>query len=198
MLGVVADSAGTESGRKCLVMTGGTSGIGRRVVERLLHEFPDWSIILLARPSPRVAELEMLPGAGERLTVVAANLASLQSVDRACDEIARRLGGRIDALALNAGTQLVRGDRSSVDGIELTCAVNFLAHFLIVERLRKRLRPGGRVVITTSEVHDPDAFCLMGIGRAEWQDPCLLADPLRSQARIASVVDRGEARYCAS
>src|SRR5215471_4254645 len=60
------------------------------------------------------------------------------------------------------------------------------------------LRPTGRIVFTSSEVHDPDAFCLMGITRATWQDPLVLADAERSQNHIASPVDRGEARYCAS
>jgi NAD(P)-dependent dehydrogenase (short-subunit alcohol dehydrogenase family) len=60
------------------------------------------------------------------------------------------------------------------------------------------MRPGGRIVVTSSEVHDPDAFCLMGIGRATWQDPYLLADVEHSQDHVASLVDRGEARYCAS
>jgi len=87
---------------------------------------------------------------------------------------------------------------ASEDGLELAFAVNFLAHFLIVERLRGKLRRGGRIVSTSSEVHDPEAFCLMGIGRATWQDPLTLADPGRAQAHVHSVVDRGEARYCAS
>ena len=104
----------------------------------------------------------------------------------------------IDALALNAGIQTVSGDQSSADGLELAFAVNFLAHFLIVERLKGLLRPEGRIVMTSSEVHDPDVFCLMGIGRATWQDPLVLADPARSQEHVVSIVDRGEARYCAS
>lgn len=188
-----------SSASKCLVMTGGTSGIGRRVLERLLAERPDWSIVLLARPSARVDELKTVPGASERLITVQADLASLGSVGRACDEVLRILGSRaIDALALNAGVQTVSGDAASADGLELAFAVNFLAHFLIVERLRRRMRAGGRIVVTSSEVHDPEAFCLMGIGRATWQDPLVLADPARSQRQIGSVVDRGEARYCAS
>jgi len=185
--------------RKWLVMTGGTSGIGRRALKRLLSERVQWSVILLARSSPRVDALKALSGAGERLAVVDADLASLSSVDRACEEVVRLLGGcRIDALALNAGIQTVNGDQASADGLELTFAVNFLAHFLIVERLKGLMRPGGRIVTTSSEVHDPDAFCLMGIGRATWQDPLELADPARSQAHVACIVDRGEARYCAS
>jgi hypothetical protein len=38
----------------------------------------------------------------------------------------------------------------------------------------------------------------MGITRATWQDPLVLADVERSQNHIVSPVDRGEARYCAS
>jgi NAD(P)-dependent dehydrogenase (short-subunit alcohol dehydrogenase family) len=188
-----------EAGQKCLVMTGGTSGIGRRVVERLLRERPNWVIILIARPSPRVDALKALKGADRRLAVIDADLANLNSVDRACGEVAGTLGSHpIDALALNAGIQTVTGDQASTDGIELAFAVNFLAHFLIVERLKGHLRPGGRIVSTSSEVHDPEAFCLMGIGRATWEDPLVLADPERAQSHVGSVVDRGEARYCAS
>jgi len=184
--------------RKRLVMTGGTSGIGRRVVERLLAEYPGWTIILLARLSPRSRGLRQLRGS-ERLTVIDADLASLKSVDQACDDVIRSLGSHgIDALALNAGIQTVSNDTVSADGLELAFAVNFLAHFLIVERLKGYIRPGGRIVSTSSEVHDPEAFCLMGIGRATWQDPAVLADPVQAQWSVVSNVDRGEARYCAS
>ena len=197
--GPLGGSERLETVQKCLVMTGGTSGIGRRALRSLLSHRADWVVILLARPSPRVEELKALPGADQRLAVVDADLATLASVDRACDEVLRLLGSRpIDALALNAGIQMVTGDLASADGLELAFAVNFLAHFLIVERLKGRLRPQGRIVMTSSEVHDPDVFCLMGIGRATWQDPLVLADPARSQEHVADIVDRGEARYCAS
>jgi NAD(P)-dependent dehydrogenase (short-subunit alcohol dehydrogenase family) len=200
------DAAGSPAGgnrfgaaQKCLVMTGGTSGIGRRTLQTLLSERANWTVILLARPSPRVDALKAIPGASKRLAVVDADLASLASVAQACDEVVSLLGDRwIDALALNAAIQTVSGDQASADGLELAFAVNFLAHFLIVERLKGLLRPRGRVVMTSSEVHDPDVFCLMGIGRATWQDPLLLADPERSQEHVPSIVDRGEARYCAS
>jgi len=179
-------------------MTGGTSGIGRRVLKRLLAEYQNWTIILLARQSGRTRELSGIRRC-ERLTVIDTDLASLKSVDRACDDVIRSLGSHgIDALALNAGIQTVSTDTASADGLELTFAVNFLAHFLIVERLKAHMRPGGRIVSTTSEVHDPEAFCLVGVGRAMWQDPVVLADPVRAQQNIASNVDRGEARYCAS
>jgi protochlorophyllide reductase len=194
------DIGGARSkGTRIVVMTGGTSGIGHRVVANLLAGSPRFRIALLARSSPKLTQLLALPGAGGRLSAVHADLASLRSVDLACQKIVATLGSdRIDALVLNAGVQVVRGNAASRDGLEISFAVNFLAHYLIVERLKVYLRRGARVVITTSEVHDPTAFCLMGIGRAAWQDPLLLADAERSQNHIQSVVDRGEARYCAS
>jgi NAD(P)-dependent dehydrogenase (short-subunit alcohol dehydrogenase family) len=165
----------------------------------LLRERQDHRIIVVARPSPRIDQLRALYGAQARLSVVNGDLASLRSIDEACDQIKRILGAdRIDVLGLNAGIQVIRGNSRSADGLELSFAVNFLAHFLMVERLKELLGPGGRIVFTSSEVHDPNAFCLMGIGRATWEDPLVLADAERAQDHIASQVDRGEARYCAS
>ena len=193
-----SDGPAADGPRKLCVITGGTSGIGRGVVTRLLGGWPDHRIIVVARPSPRVDQLRELPGACERLSVVFGDLANLRSIEEACDQIKSIVSDPIDVLGLNAAVQVVRGNASSVDGLELSFAVNFLAHFLIVERLKGLMRPGGRIIVTSSEVHDPNAFCLMGIGRATWQDPYLLADVDRSQDHIASSVDRGEARYCAS
>src|SRR5262245_39623045 len=68
-----------------LLMTGGTSGIGRRALGRLLRERPEWRVFLLARQSPRSDALKSLPGAAERLAIIDADLASLASVDAACD-----------------------------------------------------------------------------------------------------------------
>jgi len=197
--GTNAYNSKANGSRKLCVITGGTSGIGRGVVARLLADWQNYRITVVARPSPRINQLHALPGAYERLSVVNGDLASLRSIAEACEEIQGKLGSdRIDVLGLNAGVQIVRANASSADGLELSFAVNFLAHVLIVERLKRLLRPGGRIVFTSSEVHDPDAFCLMGITRATWQDPLVLADVERSQNHIASPVDRGEARYCAS
>lgn len=182
---------------RTLVMTGGSSGIGRRALEQLFDEHADWRVLLLARPSERTADLETRYAASGRLEIVPADLASLESVDHACDEVLRRLNGGIDTLALNAGTHL-REDKVSSDGYELTFAVNHLAHFLITQRLVGSVRPGGRVVVTASEAHDPDVFCLIGVTRSLWQDPFELADASLSQNHLPPGAARGEARYSAS
>ena len=189
--------SGWAEAAKTLVMTGGTSGFGRRAVERLLRTRPEWRVILLARDPQRADNL--IVQARDRVRVVAADLASLESIDHACDGVVRLVGrGGFHALSLNAGIQGVGADSPSHDGYELTFAVNHLAHYAIAGRLMPSLVPRGRVVITGSEVHDPDAFCLMGIARATWQDPAELADVRLSQMHMPAGVERGEARYSAS
>jgi NAD(P)-dependent dehydrogenase (short-subunit alcohol dehydrogenase family) len=191
------NNSGRAAAVKTLVMTGGTSGFGRRAVERLLRTRSEWRIILLARDPRRGHSLQA--DAEGRVHIVPADLASLESIDHACDEVVSLLGSDgIDAMSFNAGMQGIGADAVSQDGYELTFAVNHLAHFAIAGRLTSHLRPRGRVVITASEVHDPDAFCLMGIARATWQDPAELADVRLSQMHMPAGVERGEARYSAS
>jgi protochlorophyllide reductase len=184
---------------RILVMTGGTRGFGRRMLERLLAEHREWRVILLARPSPHVATLEAAFAASGRVSIVDVDLSRIASVAEAIPRVRDHLQGQsIDALVLNAGVQVVEGDRVSPDGIELTFAVNHLAHFFLADSLAPHVRTGGRVVFTASEVHDPHAFCLMGIARATWQPPDALADSARAQMHFPEGVERGEARYSAS
>ena len=182
---------------RTLVMTGGTRGLGRAVVDRVLA-LPDWRIILFARGANPLTGLA--PAVASRVDVVAADLADLRSVQRACSDVRSRLGGSsdIEALALNAGLQSARKDPVSADGFELHFAVNHLAHVLIADQLAPHMANGGRIVVTTSGLHDPWAFCIVPISRAAWQDPTELADAKLSQARMRGDANRGEARYCAS
>ena len=181
---------------RTLVMTGGTRGLGRAVVDRVLA-LPDWRIILLARGANPLNGLA--PAVASRVDVVATDLADLRSVQRACGDVRSRLGGSdIAALALNAGLQSARTDPVSADGFELHFAVNHLAHVLIADQLAPHVARGGRIVLTTSGLHDPWAFCIVPISRATWQDPTELADAKLSQARMRGDVNRAEARYCAS
>ena len=181
---------------RTLVMTGGTRGLGRAVVDRVLA-LPDWRIILFARGVNPLTGLA--PAVASRVDVVAADLADLRSVQRACSDVRSRLGGSdVAALALNAGLQSARKDPVSADGFELHFAVNHLAHVLIADQLAPHMAHGGRIVVTTSGLHDPWAFCIVPISRAAWQDPTELADAKLSQARMRGDANRGEARYCAS
>ncbi|CAM5713417.1 SDR family NAD(P)-dependent oxidoreductase [Streptomyces aurantiogriseus] len=132
--------------QRVVVMTGGTSGLGAHALRHLAAR-PDTRVIVGARGSGTVP-----PGA----EVVPLDLASLASVRAFAAAVTQQLGdARIDILVLNAGMQTATADGRSAEGYELTFAVNHLAHYLLARLLAPHLADHGRLVITTSETHDP-------------------------------------------
>jgi NAD(P)-dependent dehydrogenase (short-subunit alcohol dehydrogenase family) len=93
------------------------------------------------------------PGAAERVGVVRLDLARLDSVREAAEEIlATRT--RVDLLINNAGVMTPPYQRTP-DGFELTFAVNHLGPFALTGLLLERMRPtpGSRVVTVSSVSH---------------------------------------------
>ncbi|WP_420469915.1 SDR family NAD(P)-dependent oxidoreductase [Brevundimonas sp. FT23042] len=147
-------------------MTGGTSGLGAEALKLMAAE-PDARILLGARGRDRVVP--------RRTEVVPLDLVSLQSVRAFADGVIRRLGeARIDVLILNAGLHGADEGKRSADGFELTFAVNHLAHYLIARLLLPYMAQHGRVVITSSNMHNPP-FRAMAPRTTE---PQLLAHPV--------------------
>lgn len=137
----------TEStSRRVIVMTGATAGLGAAAAELLAGQ-PDTRLIVGARGTGRT-----VPNA----EVVSLDLASLNSVRGFATEIQQLLGNTpIDSLVLNAGVQFRDAAHRTGDGFETTFAVNHLAHYLLARLLLPALADGGRLVITTSDTHDP-------------------------------------------
>jgi len=61
----------------------------------------------------------------------------------------------VDAVACNAGLQLLHAATSTTDGFEETFQVNHLAHLALVDALLARAAPPRRVVFVGSATHDP-------------------------------------------
>ena len=126
------------------VMTGGTSGLGAIAAQKILDS-KNCRLLLGSRGS-------VMAGA----ETVSVDLASLESVRHFSEEVIKRLGGSfIDVLILNAGVNLPTDEKRTIDGLETTFAVNHLAHYLILRNLTPHLAVGARVVVTTSDTHDP-------------------------------------------
>jgi len=134
-----------------LVMTGATSGIGAHALARLTAPAGTRAIIG-ARPSstrPALDGVEVLP----------LDLSSLAEVRGFAAAVLDSLGGeRIDMLVLNAGAQFRNTSARSADGFELTFAVNHLAHYLLARLLLPAVAQRARIVLTTSDTHDPAIF----------------------------------------
>lgn len=127
-----------------IVMTGATAGIGKAAAGRLLDR-PGTRLIIGSRGAT-------LAGA-ESLQLDLASLASARAfVAGVVDSLA---GAPIGALVLNAGGQQPHNGIRTADGFEATFAANHLSHYLIARLLLPHIADGGRLVITTSDTHDP-------------------------------------------
>lgn len=133
-----------------IVMTGATSGIGAAALTHF-REWPNMNLFIGARGKAREVP--------EGTTVLPLELSSLKSVRTFADNVLQHLGSqKIDVLILNAGIQASDNQQRSEEGFELTFATNHLSHYLLARRLLPHLANGGRVVITTSDAHDPDVI----------------------------------------
>ncbi|MEB3172318.1 MAG: SDR family NAD(P)-dependent oxidoreductase [Cyanobacteriota bacterium] len=140
--------------RRHILLTGGTSGIGLEATRLLLQN--GHRLTVLCRDGAAAASLRQ--GQTGSLRTLLCNLADLQSVARCASTLIAE-GEPIDTLVLNAGMQYTGAaqPRWSVQGFELTVAVNHLAHQALLLQVLPllRLAPTPRLVVTASEVHDP-------------------------------------------
>ena len=165
-----------------LLITGASSGIGAEAARRL--QTMGHRLTLLCRSEEAGHRSRKHLGASPRILI--ADLADLEAVDR----ISRQLldeGEAIDTLVLNAGLQLAgtQTPQWSRQGIELTFAVNQLAHQRLLEHLLPLLLSSNapRVVITASDVHNP----LSGGGRVGRSANLGTLEGLRSGSGFAMV-----------
>lgn len=169
-----------------IVMTGATAGLGA-VAAQQLGALPGARLIVGARAGGAPMGAEVLP----------LDLASLATVRTFAAALAQRLGDApIDTLVLNAGGQRSDVAARSADGFELTFATNHLAHHLLLRLLLPRLGDGARVVITTSDTHDPAEKT--GVPPPRHADARLLAHPEQDGRRDASPRTAGLRAYSAS
>jgi len=135
-----------------VVLTGGTSGIGRIAATELAAQGA--TVAVIGRDQIRgdtlAAEAARLDG---EIRFHQADLATQATVRSLAAELLDTYD-RIDALVHNAGLSSRRRSETD-DGVELTFAVNHLAPYLLTHELLDRLRTSAptRVVVTASDIH---------------------------------------------
>lgn len=143
---------GTMVNKLCLV-TGGTAGIGLSTAKMLAERGTD--LILLGRDEKRgwAAVADVKRASGKTPEFVPVDLSDQSSI-RAFAARFNSTHPRLDVLVNNAGGMFGRRQLSA-DGIEMTCALNHLAYFLLTNLLMPALRsaPRARIVNVASDAH---------------------------------------------
>ena len=139
---------------KQLLITGATNGIGLAAAGSLAAR--GWHVGVVGRDEARtriVGERLKAAGKGGVVDTFIADLTSQAAVRKLAAEVMGRYR-KLDVLVNNAGAMFTPR-QLSVDGIEMTWALNHLAPFLLTSLLLGRLKESGpaRVITTASGAH---------------------------------------------
>jgi retinol dehydrogenase 14 len=146
------DNSNGGMGGQTVLITGGTSGIGKAAAVALAAM--DANVVIVGRNQERgEAAVEEIRARShnESVELLLADLSVQSEVRRLAEEFQERYD-RLDVLANNAG--LVQSKRTETpDGIETTLAINHLAPFLLTNLLLERLEQSApsRVITVSSE-----------------------------------------------
>ena len=157
----VAESVRLD-GRTCLV-TGANSGLGKAVAIRLAKRGAH--VIMACRSGIPEAGQDVRETSGsDRVEMMQVDLSDFESMSDFCDELRDR-NVTLDVAVFNAGVVPVTS-RTSKHGLELMFAVNFLAKFVLLNRLLRdgvipnavyannsRAEDPPRVIFVSSETH---------------------------------------------
>jgi len=138
---------------KTVVITGGTSGIGKETALALAGK--DYAVYMLVRNTNKgeLVKKEIITATGNKeVHVVYCDLADLKTVRDAAQTLKSKLFA-INVLINNAGG-IVAGRQKSKDGFEMTFAINHLGHFLLTLSIMPLLERGqARIINVSSNAH---------------------------------------------
>jgi NAD(P)-dependent dehydrogenase (short-subunit alcohol dehydrogenase family) len=141
-----------DRSRNAYIITGATSGIGRRTALELAKH---GTVVLVGRDPRKLNEMQKIieQNAQHAMSVVC-ELSDPASVRRAAAEIVA-LHLPIVGLLNNAGILQMRATKSAL-GWDMTFATNHLGPFALTEALVPHLRDGANIVFVASGVEDPE------------------------------------------
>jgi len=140
---------------KVILITGGTSGIGRAAAKELARRGAKVIITSRDKTKGEITVDEIRKATGNQLVyMMEVDLASLEAVRRLAENF-RKQFSRIDVLINNAGGYF--GYRkTTAEGYEYTFGVNHLGHFLLTNLLKEMLVAGkARIINVSSEAQRP-------------------------------------------
>jgi retinol dehydrogenase 12 len=139
---------------KIFLVTGATEGIGKTAAIHFAKRGA--TLVLVGRNKEKsekvLAELT-LHSSGNKISLLLGDMSSLADVRKVAAQFKEK-HDRLDVLVNNAGAVFGKKELS-VDGYEMTFALNHLGYFLLTQELLPLLEktPGSRIVSTSSGAH---------------------------------------------
>ena len=142
---------------KNIIITGCSNGLGLETVKKIAKNFKNYRIIMACRnliKANSVKDEIAKESQNNNLIVMEIDTSSLESVKNFVNNYKNSSYGKIYALVCNAG---IGGHclGKSKEGFDIIFATNHLGHFLLVNSLIPQMEENGRIVIVSSDMHDP-------------------------------------------
>ncbi len=137
-----------------VLVTGANSGIGKAAATALAQSGAN--VVMLCRDKGRGEEALLgikRQSGSDKIELMLCDLSSIENINSFCDEFLKKYK-RLDVLINNAGT-LKQVRRETADGYELSFGVNYLAVFLLTNRMLPLLKTSApsRIVNVSSLGH---------------------------------------------
>jgi light-dependent protochlorophyllide reductase len=158
LVGLLLSLAATTTRSLTIAITGTSQGIGLDAASRLISE--GHTVIHACRNRERAEVAVKMAGGGIPMVC---DLSSFESIRSFAESLQTTEEMKLDVLCLNAAvapsTKAVN-PKLTKDGLEECIGTNHLGHFLLANILKDHLAKGvagGKLVVTASSVHDPEA-----------------------------------------
>jgi 3-oxoacyl-[acyl-carrier protein] reductase len=131
---------------KCVLVTGGSRGIGAAIVKRLASEGANVALTYSNSPERANEVVKAAQASGIHSLAIQADSADASAVVAAVERTVSELGG-IDILVNNAGI-LVTGplENFKLSHFDRTLAINVRAVFVATQAAVKHMKDGGRII----------------------------------------------------
>lgn len=142
------------------IVTGANSGIGKATTLGLLKAGYHVGMVCRNPQKAEAAKKELIAQTGkDSIEIFIADLSKTADIRKVAEEI-RNLYDHIDRLVNNAGMLPNSERETSIDGWELTFAINHMSYFTLTQELLPLLKnaPAARVISVASEAHRSGRF----------------------------------------
>ncbi|MBC1576669.1 SDR family NAD(P)-dependent oxidoreductase [Listeria seeligeri] len=143
--------------KKTIMITGGNSGLGFAAAKIIASRYKDYQLILacrnLEKANMAVNELQKSTD-NQNIIAMELDVSSLHSVRKFVANFQTADLGLLDGILCNAG---INGNNTGLtkDGFDVVFETNHLGHFLLTNLLVPFMREDGRIVLVSSDMHNP-------------------------------------------